>query len=59
MKLRGEADLQRYHAVGREPDAAHDRLAREDKSLISEAAMPQLPDPRCRGRTCLLLIGEH
>ena len=28
-----------------EIDAAHDQLAREHKSLTSEAAMPELPDP--------------
>jgi len=45
MKLRGEVDLQTYRAVAREVDAAHDQLAREHKSLTSEAAMPELPDP--------------
>jgi hypothetical protein len=34
-----------YRAVARELDAAHDQLAREHKSLTSEAAMPELPDP--------------
>ena len=45
MKLRGEVDLPTYRAVARELDAAHDQLAREHKSLTSEAAMPELPDP--------------
>jgi hypothetical protein len=45
MKLRGEVDLQTYRTVARELDAAHDQLAREHKSLTSEAAMPELPDP--------------
>jgi hypothetical protein len=45
MKLRGEVDLPTYRAVTRELDAAHDQLAREHKSLTSEAAMPELPDP--------------
>ena len=45
MRLRGEADLPTYRAVTRELDAAHDQLAREHKSLTSEAAMPELPDP--------------
>ena len=45
MKLRGEVDLQTYRAVARELYAAHDKLAREHKSLTSEAAMPELPDP--------------
>jgi site-specific DNA recombinase len=45
MKLRGEMDLQTYRTVTRELDAAHDQLAREHKSLTSEAAMPELPDP--------------
>jgi hypothetical protein len=45
MKLRGEADMQAYRTVTRELDAAHDQLAREHKSLTSEAAMPELPDP--------------
>ena len=38
-------DLPTYRAVARELDAAHDQLAREHKSLTSEAAMPELPDP--------------
>ena len=45
MKLRGEVDLQTYRAVARELDAAHEQLTREHKSLTSEAAMPELPDP--------------
>jgi hypothetical protein len=45
MKLRGEVDLKTYRAVARELDAAHDKLHREHKSLTSEAAMPELPDP--------------
>jgi hypothetical protein len=45
MKLRGEVDLPTYRTVTRELDAAHDQLAREHKSLTSEAAMPELPDP--------------
>jgi hypothetical protein len=45
IKLRGEVDLQTYRTVTRELDAAHDQLAREHKSLTSEAAMPELPDP--------------
>jgi hypothetical protein len=31
--------------VTAEIEAAHDQLAREHKSLTSEAAMPELPDP--------------
>jgi len=45
MKLRGEVDLQTYRSVARELDAAHDQLDGEHKSLTSEAAMPELPDP--------------
>jgi pimeloyl-ACP methyl ester carboxylesterase len=37
-------DLQTYRAVARELDAAHNQLDREHKSLISEAAMPELLD---------------
>jgi hypothetical protein len=40
-------------------DAALDQLAREHKSLTSEAAMPELPDSSLRGRTYLLLIGAR
>jgi hypothetical protein len=52
MKLRGEVDLQTYRAVARELDAAHEKLAREHKSLTSEAAMPELPDPSLAWETC-------
>jgi hypothetical protein len=45
MKRRGEVDLPTYRTVARALDAAHDQLAREHKSLTSEAAMPELPDP--------------
>jgi hypothetical protein len=45
IKLRREVDLQTFNAVTKEIDAAHDQLAREHKSLTSEAAMPELPDP--------------
>jgi hypothetical protein len=45
LKLRGEVDLQAYRAVTRELDVAHEQLAREHKTLTSEAAMPELPDP--------------
>jgi hypothetical protein len=45
MKLRGEVDAKTFPEVTAEIDTAHDQLAREHKSLTSEAAMPQLPDP--------------
>ena len=45
IKLRAEVDLKTYRAIARELDAAHDKLHREHKSLTSEAAMPELPDP--------------
>jgi hypothetical protein len=40
-----------------EIDAPRDQLAREHKRLTSEVAMPELPNPRWRGRTYMLLIG--
>jgi hypothetical protein len=45
MKLRREVDLQTFRAVTKEMDTALDQLDRENKSLTSEAAMPELPDP--------------
>ena len=45
MKLRREVDLQMFKAVMKETDTALDQLDREHKSLTSEAAMPELPDP--------------
>ena len=45
MKLRREVDAKTFREVTAEIDAAHDQLAREHKSLTSEAAMPELPDP--------------
>ena len=45
MKLRREVDLQTFRDVTKEMDAALDQLDREHKSLTSEAAMPELPDP--------------
>jgi hypothetical protein len=45
MKLRKEVDAKTFHEVTAEIDTAHDQLAREHKSLTSEAAMPELPDP--------------
>jgi hypothetical protein len=45
MKLRRDVDLQTFREVTKEMDAALDQLAREHKSLTSEAAMPELPDP--------------
>jgi hypothetical protein len=45
MKLRKEVDAKTFREVTAEIDAAHDQLAREHKSLTSEAAMPELPDP--------------
>jgi hypothetical protein len=45
MKLRREVDLQTFREVTKELDAALDQLDREHKSLTSEAAMPELPDP--------------
>jgi hypothetical protein len=45
MKLRGETDARTFREVTAEIDAAHHRLDREHKSLTSEAAMPELPDP--------------
>jgi DNA invertase Pin-like site-specific DNA recombinase len=45
MKLRKEVDLQTFRAVTKEIDTALDQLDREHKSLTSEAAMPELPDP--------------
>ena len=59
MKLRREVDLQTFRKSRRKMDAALDQLAREHKSLTSEAAMPELPTHRWRGRTCLLLIGAR
>ena len=43
--LRREVDLQTFREVTKEMDAALDQLDREHKSLTSEAAMPELPDP--------------
>jgi len=45
MKLRREVDLQTFREVTKEMDTALDQLDREHKSLTSEAAMPELPDP--------------
>ena len=45
MKLRKEVDAKTFREVTAEIEAAHDQLAREHKSLTSEAAMPELPDP--------------
>jgi hypothetical protein len=45
MKLRREVDLQTFREVTKEMDTALDQLAREHKSLTSEAAIPELPDP--------------
>lgn len=45
MKLRREVDLQTFREVAKEMDRALDRLDRKHKSLTSEAAMPDLPDP--------------
>jgi hypothetical protein len=45
MKLRREVDLQTFREVTKEMDMALDQLDREHKSLTSEAAMPELPDP--------------
>ena len=45
MKLRREVDLQTFREVTKEMDTALDQLAREHKSLTSEAARPELPDP--------------
>jgi site-specific DNA recombinase len=45
MKLRREVDLQTFRAVTKEIDTALDQLDSEHKSLTSEAAMPELPDP--------------
>jgi ABC-type phosphate transport system auxiliary subunit len=45
MKLRKEVDAKTFRAVTAEIDAAHAQLAREHKTLASEAAMPELPDP--------------
>jgi len=45
MKLRREFDLQTFREVTKEMDATLDQLDREHKSLTSEAAMPELPDP--------------
>jgi hypothetical protein len=45
MKLRREVDAKTFQEVTAEIDAALDQLAREHKSLTSEAAMPELPDP--------------
>ena len=35
------------------------RPGKEHKSLTSEAAMPELPDPSLRGRTYRLLMGAR
>ena len=45
MKLQREVDLQTFREVTKEMDTALEQLAREHKSLTSEAAMPELPDP--------------
>jgi hypothetical protein len=45
MKLRGEVDAKTFREVTAEIDEAHEQLAREQKRLASEAAMPELPDP--------------
>jgi hypothetical protein len=45
MKLRREVDLQTFREVTKEIDTAPDQLDREHKSLTSEAAIPELPDP--------------
>jgi hypothetical protein len=45
MRLRGTW-ICRHTTLSRERlDAAHDQLDREHKSLTSEAAIPELPDP--------------
>jgi len=59
MKLRREVDLQTFRGITKEMDAALDQLDREHKRLASEAAIPELPDPSRRGRTCLLVIGAR
>jgi hypothetical protein len=59
MKLRGEVDAKTFREVTAEIEAAHDQLAREHKRPASEAAMPELPTRRWRGRTYLLLIGAR
>ncbi len=45
MKLRREVDLRTFREVTKEMDVALDQLDREHKSLTSEAAVPELPDP--------------
>ena len=45
MKLRGEVDAKTFREVTAEMHTAFDQLDREHKSLTSEAAMPELPDP--------------
>jgi hypothetical protein len=45
--------------VTAEIDAARDQLAREYKRPTSEVAMPELPNPRWRVRTYLVLIGAR
>ena len=45
MKLRKEVDAKTFRDVTAEIDAAHAQLTREHKTLASEAAMPELPDP--------------
>jgi hypothetical protein len=52
MKLRKEVDARTFREVTVEIEAAHDQLAREHKRLASEAAIPELPDPHWRRRTC-------
>jgi hypothetical protein len=42
---RSRVDAKTFREVTAEIAAAHDQLAREHKSLTSEAAMPELPDP--------------
>jgi hypothetical protein len=39
------ADSKTFREVTAEIDATHDQLAREHGRLVSEAAMPELPDP--------------
>jgi hypothetical protein len=56
-KLRCEVNLPTYRAVAQELAAAHDQLAREHKSLTSEAAMPELPGPSLAWAELSALIG--
>ena len=59
MKLRKDVDAKTFREVTAEIDASLDQLDREHKSLTSEAAMPELPDPSLAWRICRQRTGAR